>query len=343
MFAVDNNLCKAQAKCITNLIELIDSDRDPAMKPTKLELGNRVFSLAPLVDPALASGNHVVLSFLQSAFAELSFAYLDALLETPDWKLFEIMQKLMGYQSKKVMEVCNFWKAYFKQVNLTKDKEIRKARILSLKELIQSLIFISLAKIQITEESFIDLNAANSDDELLKEVKDQRQDYKKVLNYIGACVDAKDYWLLLKDKFLACVKEIESNSNVRTPWIQLEAIFVTLSALLKGYFRVISLEIHGDDIITLKELFVLMLNMNKDVIQLQRAIIEVLWSIAKELDKTPNVLKSALKYLFECTMIPLIRDEAVDAVLKVMECNQSSLVDNESFNYLLQSINKHNQ
>jgi len=313
------------------------------MKPAKQELGNRVFSLSYLIDSALATENNMVISFLQSVFADLSSKYVNTLLETPDLKLFEVMQKLMGYQSKKLIKVCSFWKDYFKKVNLIKDKEARKARILSLKELIQSLILISLNKIQITEETFIDLNAASSDDELLREVKDQRYDYKKVLYSIGACIDAKDYWLLFKEKFLTCVKTIESNPSERAPWMQLEAIFITLSALLRGYFCINSLEVHGDDIIILKELFTLMLNMNKEVIQLQRAIIEVLWSIAKELDKIPDLLKNVLKYLFECIMIPLIKEEALDAVLKVMECNQPLLVDNESFNYLLQSIIKYNQ
>lgn len=341
IFAIDPSLSKQQAKCISELLRLFSYKQNPQFKEVKEELGKRIFALIPLVDQAFAAANHAIIEFLQSTFAAFCLPNVDVLIETPDWKLLDVMQKLTAYQSKEVVEVCGFWKKYFKRVGRMKSKETKEACVVALKEVIQALIRVCLNRIQLTEESFLDLNAANRDDELLREVKDNRHDYKKILSSIGMCVKAKDYWMLFEGTFAGCVQAINADPANRTPWIQLEAILFTLSALLKGNLAGSFSSAYGDDVVLLKDFFISILNMNKEAIQLQRSVLAIVWSISQVLQRVPDVLKAALNHLFQCLSVPLLKEDAVDTLLQVMDYNSFALINPDFLSALLTSTIPH--
>jgi len=230
-FAVDVNLCKNQAKCISTLIKLLDNKTDPDTIPAKNALGNKVLNLAKVLEPEVIKENYTMIRFLQSVFGSLCVLYIDDLLEVPDFKLLGIMQKLVVYYSEECKGVCNFWKSYLKQISL---QESREESVKSLQEIIKNLIIICLDKMLLPEDIFMDLNAVDYDADLLKEIKGQRKFFRRILKQIGACVEAKDYWSLLNVKFMECIQALSTNSTDRLHWMQLEAILISLSALLKG-------------------------------------------------------------------------------------------------------------
>eukprot|EP00826_Nyctotherus_ovalis_P052306 TRINITY_DN6610_c0_g1_i2.p2 TRINITY_DN6610_c0_g1~~TRINITY_DN6610_c0_g1_i2.p2 ORF type:complete len:375 (+),score=101.70 TRINITY_DN6610_c0_g1_i2:1295-2419(+) len=327
IFAIDPSLSKQQAKCISKLLRIFSYKQNLQLKEVREELGKRIFALIPLVDQAFAAANYAIIEFLQSTFAAFCLPNVETLIETPDWKLLDVMQKLTAYQSKEVGEVCIFWKRYFKRVGRMKNKEVKEACVVALKEVIQALIHVCLNRIQLTEESFLDLNAVNSDDELLREVKDNRHDYRKILISIGMCVKAKDYWMLFEGTFAGCVQAINADPANKTPWIQLEAILFTLSALLKGNLAGNYSSEYGDDVVLLKNLFISILSMNKEAVQLQRSVLAILWSISQVLHRVPDVLKAALNHLFQCSSIPLLKEDAADTLLQVMDYNYFVLIN----------------
>lgn len=84
-----------------------------------------------------------------------------------------------------------------------------------------------------------------------------------------------------------------------------------------------------------------MFNMNKEVIQLHRSIIEVLWSVATLLYVEPNVLKSSLKYLFECLTISTLKEDTCEVLILVMDYCQVSIVTTELLTDVFASIFQH--
>jgi hypothetical protein len=229
--AVDANLCKNQAKCIKRLIDLFDDRADSDMTPIKRKLGNRVFNLAKLLEPEIIKENYRVIRFLQLVFATLSINYMAGLSEVPDLELLEIMKKLVAYQSKECELVCYFWESYLKRVSMHGSKE----RLLeSLQGIIKDLLVICLERMILPEDLFMDLNVFDCDKDLFIEIKDQRKFHRRIVKQIGACMEASNYWPLFKSKFTECIQALNTNSTDKLHWIQLEAILVILSALLKG-------------------------------------------------------------------------------------------------------------
>lgn len=91
----------------------------------------------------------------------------------------------------------------------------------------------------------------------------------------------------------------------------------------------------NDDIIYLKDLFPIILSINKEVIPVQKAIIEILSSASKYVGQISDILKESLKYLFECLNIPLLRKNASEVLLDIMDDNQTYVTEDAIFRDLL--------
>eukprot|EP00826_Nyctotherus_ovalis_P004159 TRINITY_DN10869_c0_g1_i1.p1 TRINITY_DN10869_c0_g1~~TRINITY_DN10869_c0_g1_i1.p1 ORF type:complete len:194 (+),score=51.18 TRINITY_DN10869_c0_g1_i1:931-1512(+) len=173
---------------------------DPTVKGLSHEMGARAFGLMPLLKTAMAEGNYKVIRFFQTVFSALCLSYVDALVATPDWEVLEVMQKLMEYHSEEGKAVCNFWKVFFMTVS---QKKLDKKICADLFEgLIKRAVNISLSKVELPEQIFLDLNSADCDSELLFEIKEGRANFTRILRYVGACVGSKTYWPLLSDRFM---------------------------------------------------------------------------------------------------------------------------------------------
>ncbi len=85
----------------------------------------------------------------------------------------------------------------------------------------------------------------------------------------------------------------------------------------------------------LKDLFPLILSMTKESVQLQRTIIEILSSVSSVIAAISPVLKQALRHLFECLEIPLLREEASDVLLELLDNNKAFLAEHELLDDLL--------
>lgn len=78
--------------------------------------------------------------------------------------------------------------------------------------------------------------------------------------------------------------------------------------------------------------------MTKEAIQLQRAILSILSSIAHVISALEPVLQLSLKHLFECLAIPLLKKEASSVLLTIFEQNANYICSSDILESLLKSI-----
>jgi len=77
--------------------------------------------------------------------------------------------------------------------------------------------------------------------------------------------------------------------------------------------------------------------MNKDAIQIQRDILNIISRISRYLYKVPDILKQSLKHSFDCLNIQSLKEDACNSLLKVLEHGQVYIVNSELFGDLLTS------
>ncbi len=91
----------------------------------------------------------------------------------------------------------------------------------------------------------------------------------------------------------------------------------------------------------MEELFQLVLRMNKEAIQLQRSILGILSAVSPLMATLEPLLKLSLTHLVGCLSLPLLKKEASDVLLEILEVNPRALSASSVFDDLLTRTSPH--
>ena len=340
VFTLQPQLCKNQSKCISHLIISTSGvHSNPAMETAKRDIGTYVISLVGLIGPALTEKNEDMITCFQTIFTTLGQTYMDKIMEDPASEFYGILLKLLSYPKGKIWAMCKFWKNLFKGIYTMKSEELKKAKVESLQAIFKSALMTCVDLMQLHEDVFLALNKTNINDEEFAEVRDARYHYRKIIKYIGACLGGKDSWIVIRDRFKQDIEAVAANPSAAICWSRLEAVLATLGPLLTCNIVVLNdlcdLDSTAIDMEFLKDLFPLILSMTKDSVQLQRSIIQILSSVSSVMAAVEPVFKQALRHLFECVEIPLLKEEASEVLLKLLDDNKAFIAENELLGDLL--------
>ncbi len=348
IFGLRNELCTSQAKCISHLIiSTSGTHSSPALETAKLDIGKRVVALMDQyvglkhrkhrVGPVLASKNEAMIEAFRTIFTTLSQTYMDKIIGEPKSDLYPIMLELLRYPQGRYSDICKFWKRLFKEIYATGNAEVKVARLAGIKDIIQAAILICLDRMQISGDVFMQMNKKSEHDEEFDDILDQRYYFSKILKYIGACIGAQNAWAIVSPRLRANIEYASANPGLPAAWANLEG---TLTCVGEFLICILRLRLYAvvstkEDIVALKDLFPLVMSMTKEAVQLQRAIIGILSAVAPVISGVEDVLKLSLKHLFECLQVGLLRDEASDVLLNILDRNKDFICEHHLLDDLL--------
>jgi len=340
IFSLTPELCKYQGSCVSHLIiSTAGTHVNPAMETAKRDIGMRVIALIPYIQPAIQNKNKPMIECFQLIFTNLGMMYMEKILADPENEIFGVLLSLLAYNKGKIRFMCNFWKKFFKFIYQIKDEKIREAKIIQFEKIFKQALSITIQLLQIPEETFLLLNKTAILDEQFSDLVENRHDYNKIIKYIGGCLGVKTFWSLISEKFKTDISGISTNPMSVSHWAQLEATLAALGpAFLSIFIFLFLLESEPHDMLEIQDLLIMILSMTKDSIQLQRSIIEIISSVSSNLAAVEPIFKQALKHLFECLEIPLLKDQASDVLLDMLDHNKAFLAENSLLQDLLTSI-----
>ena len=233
IFDLKPELCRNQAKCISSLImSTAGKQISPALETAKQNIGLKVTSLVSSLDRVIESKNENLIRGFQTIFTTLCRTYIDKVLEDTSSELYIVMLKLLRCSKDRNEDICMFWKLLFKEIYGIKDMKIKVEKVVALKAIISELVLTCLAKSQLSDEIFMELNKKSDNDEEFAELVDQRFCYGGILKYIGACIGARNFWTVISGRVKTDFDNIGANPGVPANWASLESTLFCISELL---------------------------------------------------------------------------------------------------------------
>ena len=229
IFSLRTETCKNQSRCISHLIISTAGNDSPSMEPTKLAIGSAIFSLIPSIKISFTEKNYTMIDGFQLIFATLGKSYTDKLILNPDLELYDIMLKLLSYPGENLSSLCQFWKGFFQQIEYINKKD---RKIEELKDLFKNSLLAICDLMKIPKQVFVELNELDSNNGY-KEIFERRNDYGRIIKYIGICIGKNNSWKIINTAFEESIEKLPINIDY---WITIDALLSSLSFLLVCIF-----------------------------------------------------------------------------------------------------------